>query len=122
MKKLALFVVGVIAGIIAVSNLGPMVGLIISALIAYAGVYYYQKSESTLLKLFWGGVLIVGLLTAISNIPAFVGIVAVIGLYYVWKSWDKKKDDNIIEEPRSNDPFVNFEKQWNELNRNNRSF
>lgn len=120
MKKLALFVVGVIAGIIAVANLGSMMGLIISALIAYAGVHYYQKSGSTLLKLFWGGVLIIGLLTAISNIPAFIGIVAVIGLYYVWKSWNKEQDNNIIEDPCTNDPFVNFERQWNELNQNNR--
>lgn len=120
MKKIALFVVGIIAGIIAVSNLGSMIGLVLSALIAYAGIHYYQKNDAALLKLFWGGVLIIGLLTAISNIPAFVGIVALISLYYVWKSWEKEQDDTIIEEPRTNDPFVNFEKQWYELNKKNR--
>ncbi len=119
MKKLGLVFIGIIAGIIAVSNLGSIIGLIISALIAYAGIYYYRKSESTLLKLFWGGVIVIGLITAISNVPAFVGIVAAIGVYYVWKSWNKEQDDNIIEHQPSNDPFVNFERQWDELNRNN---
>lgn len=115
MKKLGLVTLGVIAGIIAVANLGPLIGLAISALIAYAGLHYYRKSDSTLLKLFWGGVLIIGLLTAISNVPAFIGIIALIGVYYVWKNWNKQADDTIIEHQPSSDPFVNFEKQWDEI-------
>lgn len=118
MKKLMLIVVGVIAGIIAVSNLGSIMGLLISALIAYTGVYFYKRSESTLLKLFWAGVLVIGLITAISNVPAFVGIVSAIGVYYIWKSWSNDQDDDIIEHKPSNDPFANFEKQWDELNQN----
>lgn len=115
MKKLGLVTLGVIAGIIAVLNIGSLIGLAISALIAYAGIHYYQKSTSTLLKLFWGGVLVIGLITAISNIPAFIGIVAMIGLYYIWKSWNKEQDDIIIEHKPSNDPFSNFERQWDAL-------
>ena len=117
MKKLGLVTLGVIAGIVAVANLGSLIGLALSALIAYAGIHYYRKSESTLLKLFWGGVLIIGLVTAISNVPAFIGVVAMIGLYYIWKTWNKEQDDNIIEHKPSDDPFVNFEKQWDELNK-----
>lgn len=117
MKKVVLVTLGIIAGIIAVANIGSLIALAISALIAYAGIHYYRKSESTLLKLFWGGVLIIGLITAISNVPAFIGIVAMIGLYYIWKNWNKEQDDNIIEHKPSSDPFVNFERQWDELNK-----
>lgn len=120
MKKFGLVVVGVIAGIVAVANLGSLLGLAISALIAYAGLHYYRKSEATLLKLFWGGVLIIGLLTAIANIPAFIGIIAMIGVYYVWKTWNKEQDDNVIEHQPSSDPFVNFEKQWDEITKSSR--
>lgn len=117
MKKIVLVTLGIIAGIIAVSNIGSLIALAISALIAYAGIHYYRKSTSTLLKLFWGGVLIIGLITAIANVPAFIGIVAMIGLYYIWKSWNKEQDDNIIEHKPSSDPFDNFERQWDELNK-----
>ena len=118
MKKIGLFIVGIIAGIVAVLNLGSLLGLAISLLIAYAGLHYYRKSVSTLAKIFWGGVLVIGLITAVSNIPAFVGIVAMTGLYYIWKNWNKEQDDTIIEHRPSNDPFVNFERQWDELNKN----
>lgn len=117
MKKIILVTLGITAGIVALTNLGSLIGLAISALIAYAGIHYYKKSESTLLKLFWGGVLIIGLVTAISNVPAFLSIIAVAGLYYIWKSWPKNENSNIIEHKRSDDPFVNFEKQWDELNK-----
>lgn len=117
MKKIMLITLGVIAGIVAVANLGSLIGLAISALIAYAGLHYYRKSESTLLKLFWGGVLVIGLITAISNVPAFLGIIAIIGMFYIWQSLSQDKNSNIIEHKQSSDPFVNFEKQWDELNK-----
>lgn len=121
MKKIILFSLGLVAGIVAVANMGALIGLAISAIIAYAGIYYYRKSDSTLLKVFWGGVLVIGLLTAISNIPAFIAIIAAIGLYAVWKAWKDENPpaDDIIEHQASNDPFVNFEKQWDALNKNN---
>ncbi|MDS9472816.1 ABC transporter permease [Sporosarcina pasteurii] len=120
MKKFGLVVLGIIAGIVAVANLGSLLALAISALITYAGLHYYKKSDSTLLKLFWGGVLVIGLITAISNVPAFIGIIALIGVYYVWNKWNKQTDDNIIEHQPSSDPFVNFERQWDEITKNNR--
>ncbi|MFS0577439.1 ABC transporter permease [Sporosarcina sp. 179-K 3D1 HS] len=113
MKKFGLFVLGIIAGIVVVANLGSMLGLAFSALVAYAGFHYLQKSESTLSKLFWGAVLLIGLLTAIANVPAFFGIIALIGVLYVWRKWKGAENDNVIAE--TNDPFDNFERQWKEI-------
>ena len=115
MKKFGLAVLGIIAGIIALANLGSLLALALSALIAYAGFHYYRKSDSTITKLFWGGVLLIGLITAISNVPAFFGIIAIIGVLYVWNKWNPTPKDDIIEHKATDDPFVNFEKQWDEM-------
>ncbi len=113
MKKFGLALLGVVAVIVALANLGSLLALALSAVIAYAGFHYYRKSDSTILKLFWGGVFLVGLLTAVSNIPAFVGILAIIGVLYVWRKWKCTENEQIITQ--SGDPFVNFERQWDEI-------
>jgi lia operon protein LiaI len=114
MKKFGLLLLGIVAGIVAVSNLESLLGLAISALIAYAGFHYYRKSDSTFVKIFWGIVLVIGLLTAISNVPAFIGILALAGVYYALRKWKGTENSNVIQ-AESDDPFVNFERQWNEL-------
>lgn len=115
MKKIGLTLLGITAGIIVLANLGSLLALAFSALIAYAGFHYYRKSDSTISKLFWGIVLLVGLLTAISNVPAFIGILALLGVLYVWRKWNEEKNNNIITQNVSDDPFVNFERQWDEI-------
>lgn len=115
MKKLGLVIIAVIAGIVLLANLGSILVLAFSALIAYAGFHYYRKSNSTIAKLFWGLVLLTGLFTAISNVPAFFGIIALIALLYVWSKWNKSSKNDIIEHKTSDDPFVNFERQWDEI-------
>lgn len=118
MKKILLLAVGIIAGIVAVANIGSLLALAISSIVAYAGLHYYRKSDNVLLKLFWAGVLIIGIITALTNVPAFIGIIAMIGVYYVWKMYQNEApDDNIIEHRPSSDPFVNFEKQWDDMHR-----
>jgi lia operon protein LiaI len=115
MKKFGLLVLGFIAGIVAIANLGSLLGLAVSGLIAFAGVHFYLKSHSTFLKVFWAIVGICGLFSAIANVPGFIGIIAIIGVYYVVKKW-KNEDINFSSaKVVSDDPFVNFEKQWNEL-------
>ncbi|MFD1204590.1 MULTISPECIES: ABC transporter permease [Sporosarcina] len=113
MKKFGLAIIGIVAAIVVLTNIGSMIGLAISALIAFAGLHYYRKSDSTFLKLFWGTVLVIGLLTAVTNIPAFIGIIALLGVYYVWRKWNDTESEKIITQ--SDDPFVNFERQWDEL-------
>jgi len=114
MKKLGLAALGITAAIVALANLGSLLALAFSALIAYAGFHYFRKSTSTISKLFWGGVLVIGLLTAIANVPAFIGIIALVGVLYVWRKWHGSENSNVITNA-SDDPFVNFERQWNEI-------
>ncbi len=113
MKKLGLVTLGIVAGIVALVNLGSLLALALSALVAYMGFHYFRKSISTLSKFFWGAVLLVGLLTAISNVPAFFGIIAIVGLLYVWQKWNGSKKEELTT--HTDDPFVNFERQWNEI-------
>lgn len=117
MKKFGLLVLGVVAGIVALANLGSLLGLAVSALIVLAGVHFYLKSDSTFLKIFWAIVGIIGLLSAIANIPGFFGILAIIGVYYVVKKWRNESISLSAPMTKSDDPFVNFEKQWNELSK-----
>jgi lia operon protein LiaI len=117
MKKFGLIVLGSIAGIVALANLGSLLGLALSALLVYAGMHYYLKGGSTLRKFFWLAVGIFGLLTAVANVPGFFGILAIIGLWMVVRKW--KQQPLVISSSSnvtSSDPFTNFEKQWNELN------
>ena len=116
MKKFGLIVLGSIAGIVALANLGSLIGLALSALLVLAGMHFYLKGGSTLSKVVSIAVGIIGLLTAVANVPGFFGILAIIGLWYVIREW-KKKSSSLEVTPLSNDPFINFEKQWNELSK-----
>jgi lia operon protein LiaI len=116
MKKFGLVVLGTIAGIIALVNLGSLLGLALSALLVFAGMHFYLKGESRLSKFFWIAVGIVGLLTAVANVPGFFGILAIAGLWYVMREW-KQQPLTLSNTSYSADPFTNFEKQWDELNK-----
>ncbi|WP_438314486.1 ABC transporter permease [Sporosarcina sp. FA9] len=113
MKKFGLVLLGIVAGIVVLANLGSLLALVISVAIAYAGFHYFRKSNSTFPKLFWGVVLLIGIITAISNVPAFIGIIALFGVLYVWRKWKGVEKSSIVQQ--SKDPFVNFERQWNEI-------
>ncbi|WP_394237774.1 flagellar basal body rod protein [Niallia oryzisoli] len=114
MKKFGLLLAGGIAAIVLLHNLGPMVGLVISLAILYFVVKQFIKTDSILMKIGWGILGFVALMSSASNVPAILGIAAAYVLYVVYKNWNKPKN-TIIEE--SDDPFVNFEKQWSQLNK-----
>ncbi|WP_019413228.1 hypothetical protein [Paenisporosarcina sp. TG20] len=118
MKKFGLIVVGIVAGIVALVNLGSLLGLALSALLVFAGMHFYLKGGSTVTKILWIAVGIIGLLTAIANVPGFFGILAIVGLWYVVRKW---KQLPLVISTQANspsaDPFTNFEKQWQELNK-----
>lgn len=112
MKKFGLVLAGGLAAIILLSTLGPMLGLLISLAILYFIYKQFLKAESTGWKITLGIIGVIFLMASISNAPAIIGLVAAYILYLVVKNWNASKQAVIKEE---SDPFVNFEKQWNEL-------
>jgi lia operon protein LiaI len=112
MKKFGLLLAGGIAAIILFSTIGPMVALIVSAVLLYFIYKKFLKTESTGWKI---GLAIIGgivLIASLHNLPALIGIAAAYVLYLVYKNWNRNK--RVIVKKES-DPFINFEKQWNEL-------
>jgi lia operon protein LiaI len=112
MKKFGLLLAGGIAAIILLSTIGPMVGLLVSLVLLYFIFKQFLKTKSTGKKIGLGIIGFIVLIASIHNAPAIIGVVAAYVLYLVYKKWNEKKDTTVKEE---SDPFVNFEKQWNEL-------
>ena len=115
MKKFGLFLIGAVASIILLSQIGPILGLVISAAILYFGFKQYTKATSSSGKLWWGIAGVIMLIITASNLPAIIGLAAAYVLYLVYKKWNNKQ--NIITNKTTDDPFVNFEKQWSEFNK-----
>ncbi|HLO10727.1 MAG TPA: flagellar basal body rod protein [Pseudoneobacillus sp.] len=113
MKKFGLVVVGGIAAMILFSTLGPMVGLAVSLLVLYFVFKKFLKADTTMKKIGWAAVGLIALIIVANNMPALLGLVAAYVLYVVYKKWNHSKSAVVAKE--SDDPFVNFEKQWNEL-------
>ncbi|MGN8843845.1 lmo0954 family membrane protein [Niallia sp. Sow4_A1] len=116
MKKFGLFIIGAAASIILLSQIGPLLGLVISAAILYFAFKQYVKATSTAGKVGWGIAGIIMLIITASNLPAIIGLAAAYILYLVYKKWNNNKQ-SIITKKSSDDPFQNFEKQWSELNK-----
>ena len=114
MKKVGLFIVGLIALMIVLANVGPLISLAICALILYFTFRQFVKSESKGAKIAWAILSIVMLMATVSHFPAIIGLVGAYILYLVYKKWNKK-DEVIVEDA---DPFTNFEKQWKDLHHN----
>lgn len=114
MKKFGLIIAGGIAAWVLLANVGPMVGLAVSLVILYFVFKKFMKSDSTAGKIVWGLIGLAALLASLANVPSIIGIVAAYVLYLVYKNWNQSKKPNVKKEQ---DPFINFEKQWAELNR-----
>lgn len=114
MKKFGLLLAGGIAAFVLLTTIGPMIGLAISLVLLYFIYKKFLRTESTGWKV---GLFIIGLIvlgSVIQNIPAIIGVGAAYVLYLVYKKWHNNKKTVVNNET---DPFINFEKQWNELNR-----
>lgn len=115
MKKFGLLLVGGIAAIVFLANLGPMLALAITLGIAYLVIKEFLKAKTTGSKIVWG---IIGLLfisASISNIPSIIGLVAIFVMYLVCKNWNSTKKVEVV---KNDDPFANFENEWANLNKN----
>src|SRR5690625_604588 len=110
MKKFLLFIAGLIAALILIANIGPLVLLGVSLWLLYIIFKKFIQTDSISAKIGW---IILGLVlisVAFSNIYAVIGIAAAYILYVVYTKW-KEGDQSEIKD----DPFVNFEKQWEEF-------
>ncbi len=113
MKKVFLIIAAVIATIIFLGSIGPLIGLAISFGIFYLALKQFMKSNETASKVLWGIIGVIALMSGIANIPALIGIIALVGLYYIYK--DFKKEEASTKDVLTDDPFTNFERQWEEL-------
>ncbi|WP_099159957.1 flagellar basal body rod protein [Virgibacillus ndiopensis] len=114
MKKFMLFVGGLVALLILLGSLGPMVLLGVSVWLLYVIFKQFIKSDSTIGKIGWiiAGLFVLGI--ALSNVYAVIGLAAAYVLYMIFRNW--KKESSPEQEVTTDDPFTNFEKQWQELN------
>lgn len=111
MKKFALFVLGAVSLIILLTQIGPLLGLIISLAVLWFAFKKFVRSETAGSRVLWAVIGIIALCFSIGNVPAIIGIIALAALYYVYKAWKNDKADT----PEPKDPFDNFEKQWKEM-------
>lgn len=112
MKNFGLLLAGGIAAVILLSTIGPMVGLLVSLVLLYFIFKQFLKAETTGGKIGLGIIGFIVLMASIHNAPAIIGIAAAYVLYLVYKNWNKNKRTTVKGE---SDPFVNFERQWNDL-------
>lgn len=112
MKKFGLLVIGGVAVLILLANLGPFIGLIITASIGYLVVREFIKATTTGAKFGWGFLAFIIACMIIANIPSLLAVAAVFVLYVVFKKWN---ESNVIE--KQDDPFESFEKEWANLNK-----
>jgi len=115
MKKLLLIIAGIIALIVFLGSIGPMIALAISGCILYFAFRKFVKSNETSSKVLWGIIGVIALIATVSNLPALIGLVAIVALYYIYKHYKDNKEDHSYT---SDDPFSNFEKEWEKLRKN----
>lgn len=113
MKKFLLYCGIIIAALIAFASLLPVAGLLISGVLVAAGLHLYTEAQSIFTKVMSIVLALAGLISALSNIPGFIGIVAIALMYYFYKA-TKNKSHSIV---KTNDPFTNFENEWANLNK-----
>lgn len=113
MKKFGLLLIGGVSAMILLSTIGPMIGFLVSIALLYFIFKQFLKTDSTGGKIGLGIVGFFILMASIHNAPAIIGVVAAYVLYLVYKKWNENKQVVIKE----TDPFVNFEKQWNDINK-----
>ncbi|HLQ71237.1 MAG TPA: flagellar basal body rod protein [Bacillota bacterium] len=118
MKNFLFFTVALLALLVFLFNLGPLIILGASIWLLYIIFKQFMKSDTTSGRIGW---VVLGLLVlsiGLSNVFAIAGIVAAIVLYMLYKHW--KKTDGDVDpfdgKRHSDDPFTNFEREWDELN------
>jgi lia operon protein LiaI len=112
MKKFGLLLIGGIAAIVLLNTIGPMIGLLVSVVLLYFIFKQFLKTKSTGGKIGFGIIGFILFMSTIQHVPALIGVAAAYVLYLVYKKWNQS---SYTIRKENNDPFMNFEKQWNEL-------
>lgn len=116
MRHFLLFLLGLLAAVILLANVGPMILLGVSVWLLYLVFKQFMKADSTLSKVLWVVLGLIILSVGISNSFAVMGIAAAFLLYWIYKNWHKKADvTHTYVEAKEADPFTNFEYEWQEL-------
>ncbi|MTD30940.1 ABC transporter permease [Planomicrobium sp. YIM 101495] len=115
MNKFWMVTLGIIAGFIAISSLPSLISLAITALVIYASFHFYTRTDSTFLKVVWAIVGIGGAISAVSNIPALFGLAAVYLLWIIYRDWNKDSSKKVDLVKKTDDPFANFENEWDSI-------
>lgn len=115
MRKFLLLAGGIIAALVALVLVGPLTGLLFSGVLVALGMHFYIASQSTFNKIIWFTVGLVGVLSAVSNIPAMIGLAAIAIIYVIYKKWNGEDVKIPTIEAKEDDPFTNFEKEWSNL-------
>ena len=116
MRKFLLLTGGVIAACVALALIGPLAGLLFSGLFVALGMHFYMASKSNFGKIFWFAVGLIGILSAVSNIPAMIGLAAIAIVYVIYKKWNGEEVKiPTIEGKKEEEPCTNFEKEWSNL-------
>ncbi|HLU23413.1 flagellar basal body rod protein [Lederbergia graminis] len=110
MKQFLLITAAIVLAIIALSSIGPMIGMAISALIVYYSLKKFTATNSTGAKVCWAILGLIGFSGLLANLPALAGIAAVYILYTGYKHW---KSDEMSS--KQEDPFAGFDKEWKKL-------
>lgn len=114
MKKLLILLAGAVAVCVVLATAGPLIGLAFALAIIFLGMHYYVKSKSAISKVLWIFIGLIGVLMAVSNVPALCGLAAIILLYILYKSW-KNEDVSLDVLKKEDDPFTNFENEWSKI-------
>ncbi|RCW77528.1 flagellar basal body rod protein [Saliterribacillus persicus] len=104
MKTFLLISLAIIASIVLLSNLGPMIMLLISVAVAYYALRKFVVAETVGKKVLWGIIILIGVSISLSNIPALIGVAAIFVLYYTYKKWKEEKENKSIQ-----DDYLNWE-------------
>lgn len=112
MKKFGLLLAGGVAAIILLKTIGPIIGLLVGLVLLYFIFKQFLIATTTAGKIGFGIIGFILLMGTIHHVPALIGVAAAYVLYLVYKKWNEMKYNTRKDD---NDPFVNFEKQWNEI-------
>lgn len=118
MMTILLIIAAMMLGITILGSLIPILALAFTVGVVFFGLKAFTQTTSSIGKLFWASIVFVALMISLANLPAYLGLLAVIGLYYLYTNWKKEEEPTVIvdkEQPVSSDPFMNFEKEWEKL-------